>query len=797
MGHAGTIKDDAGKPEASIPVLQFPFSAMALDELSTLSKLKSPLTSDGSLPRDAISLTEEKDKRSADEEKALTISESSGSLLRDQVVIAKAEDVAIKVIVTDDDPSLPVLTFRAIFLGIGLSAFSSVLGTIYTFKPQNATVSQLFCLIIAYVMGTAMAAFIPTIGPFRWLNPGPFNIKEHTFIVIMASTASSVAIGMEIIAALDLFYDLRLNAAVALFQIFATQMLGYGIAGLLRNFLVYPTYAFYPTYISVVNLLQSLHFNNSLNVKKRKFFWIVFAAIFFWEWIPQYPFPWLTAISIICLADNGRHDFVRNLFGAGSSNEGLGLLSFSTSWTLITQGNPLVWPLQTQVNSFIGLASGYIVLTATYYGNVFNGRNLVFMSTSLFGLDGSTYNQTAVIGPDFKLDLDALETIGLPRYTTTYAMSQLAYNVSLGAAVTYIIIWHHKELRAAFGSFKFLRQAPDDVDDPHYQQMRKYPEVPQWVYGALFFVSLAIGLGCSYAGPHGTVLMPAWSIIFFTVFSAFISIILGFITATTGFSISIKYAVQIMAAFIHPGQPIPVMYANLFGNSTSFQTLYMLQDLKLGQYTKLPPRMTFFAQIAGSIMGSIFNYAMMKVIVTNNRDVLKDPVGTRVWSGWIIQQYNSASVAMGALGKELFAFGKPAGYWIIPFGMFIGLFVPLPFWLVWKFSKKGSLLSRTMEYINIPIITLYMGWLPYSVNGQWWSCVVIGFASQWWLRTRRPRWFVKYNYLLSAALDGGSQVVLFILSFAVFGASGNAVEFPTWWGNPGTRVLYWSVGPNT
>lgn len=41
-------------------------------------------------------------------------------------------------------------------------------------------------------------------------------------------------------------------------------------------------------------------------------------------------------------------------------------------------------------------------------------------------------------------------------------------------------------------------------------------EVPQWAYGLLFFVSLAVGIGCSYAGPHGTVLIPAWSIIFFT-----------------------------------------------------------------------------------------------------------------------------------------------------------------------------------------------------------------------------------------------------------------------------------------
>ena len=50
------------------------------------------------------------------------------------------------------------------------------------------------------------------------------------------------------------------------------------------------------------------------------------------------------------------------------------------------------------------------------------------------------------------------------------------------------------------------------------------------------------------------------------------------------------------------------MYANLYGNSTTWQVLYMLQDLKLGQYTKIPPRWTFAAQMAGSIIGSIFNY---------------------------------------------------------------------------------------------------------------------------------------------------------------------------------------------
>ncbi|CDO73896.1 hypothetical protein BN946_scf185016.g53 [Trametes cinnabarina] len=634
-----------------------------------------------------------------------------------------------------------------------------------------------------YVLGTAMHSMLPTKGYWRYLNPGPFNIKEHTVIVIMSSTASTVAVAMEIIAALDLFYNIKLNAAVAIFQIFASQMIGYGIAGLLRTLLVYPTYAFYPNYISVVNLLQSLHFGGILNHKKRRYFWIVFAAIFFWEWIPQYPFPLLTAISIICLADNGRHTFVRNLFGAGSSNEGIGLFSFSTSWTLITQGNPLVWPWRTQINSYLGMAIGYLTLTLAYYNNVFNGRNLLWMSNSLFNSEGGRYNQSAILTPDNNVDHSKLSSVGLPRYTTTYAISQMCYNFSLGAAIVHVLLWHWSDLKRAFGGMRFLRSV-QDIDDPHFQErsveMRKYREVPQWWYISLFVASLAVGIGCSYN--HGDWLLPAWSIILFTTISCFIAVCIGFIAATTGFQIQIKYAMNILAAFVHPGKPVAVMYVNLYGNSTAYQTLAMLQDLKLGQYTKIPPRATFAAQMAGSIIGSIFNYTMMISIIKNNRAALIDPVGTRVWSGWIIQSYNSSSVAMGALGKELFAFGKP--YYLVPFAIFIGLLFPIPFWIVHKLAPKGSVIARGAEYIITPIVALYVGYLPYSVNGQWWSCFVIGFFSQVWARSRRPKWFKKYNYLTSAALDGGSQVILFILSFAVFGASGNAVDFPNWWGNP-------------
>ncbi|TDL19314.1 hypothetical protein BD410DRAFT_727462, partial [Rickenella mellea] len=35
----------------------------------------------------------------------------------------------------------------------------------------------------------------------------------------------------------------------------------------------------------------------------------------------------------------------------------------------------------------------------------------------------------------------------------------------------------------------------------------------------------------------------------------------------------------------------------------------------------------------------------------------------------------------------------------------------------------------------------------------------VAWFSQCWLRTRYPRWFNKYNYILGAGLEGGTQIM--------------------------------------
>jgi hypothetical protein len=52
---------------------------------------------------------------------------------------------------------------------------------------------------------------------WRFMNPGPFNLKEHVAATIMAATASDSALAISVFAAQDLYYNVRPNAGVGIF----------------------------------------------------------------------------------------------------------------------------------------------------------------------------------------------------------------------------------------------------------------------------------------------------------------------------------------------------------------------------------------------------------------------------------------------------------------------------------------------------------------------------------------------------------------------------------------------------
>jgi hypothetical protein len=219
------------------------------------------------------------------------------------------------------------------------------------------------------------------------------------------------------------------------------------------------------------------------------------------------------------------------------------------------------------------------------------------------------------------------------------------------------------------------------------------------------------------------------------------------------------------------------MYFTVFGFNGVQQGQWLLRDLKLAQLAHLSPRSTFTAQMLGTIIGAIFDYVMMETIVQNQLDILLSVNGSNIWSGQNVQQYNTLAVAW-SMAKDMFSVG--ARYEWVTISYLIGFVVPLPFWLIYRYTK-----IRFFEYINLSIILWYMGWLFVGINASILTYFAAGFFAQLYLRRYHPAWFVKWNYLVSAALDGGTQVIVFILSFAVFGGSGAANDFPIWAGNNG------------
>lgn len=71
------------------------------------------------------------------------------------------------------------------------------------------------------------------------------------------------------------------------------------------------------------------------------------------------------------------------------------------------------------------------------------------------------------------------------------------------------------------------------------------------------------------------------------------------------------------------------------------QAQLLLRDLKIAQYTKLPPRAAFTAQVVGTLLGAVLNFVLMNSIIDNQREILLSVEGTNIWSGQQPQQYNS------------------------------------------------------------------------------------------------------------------------------------------------------------
>jgi OPT family oligopeptide transporter len=354
------------------------------------------------------------------------------------------------------------------------------------FKPVGIPLTDTFMLILAYLFCTAWAKWLPKGG---WLNPGPFNVKEHTCIFVMISSANTSAYATYILSAQELYYADTPGAAGSIFLLFATQLVGYGLAGQLRPFLVYPANMIWPQSLPTVSLLKTFNTSESDARWHTRFFFIVFGAIFVYEFIPQYMFPMLGGISIFCLAKNNDVWFQR-IFGGLNVNEGMGILQLSFDWNLLSYYTPLVLPLWVQLNVYAGIAILWVLGPLAYYYDVWDAKSFPFLSNSIFRRfengTSTIYPQSEVLNPDNSLNQTLLEQIGRPEFSTIYAIQYIYINFAVTATITHVALFYGKDI---WKQIKVLRKkiTPEDEDvDIHQKLMRSYKEV-NILYSFFFF----------------------------------------------------------------------------------------------------------------------------------------------------------------------------------------------------------------------------------------------------------------------------------------------------------------------
>ncbi|KAL4757804.1 OPT family oligopeptide transporter [Aspergillus foveolatus] len=700
-------------------------------------------------------------------------------------VIRTGADVS-RFIVSDRDDGDPALTFRSIVLGTVFTALSSVITILYVFKPYQVSTlivpdHGLTIGVLVFIFGKAWAIFTPRPERVKWrwlqsvlrlMNFGQhFGIKEHVVAALIASSGNNGLSGVEVHAVERLFYGLHISASTAILSTFSIALCGFVLAGVLRPLIVYPAEMVYWSTLPQVVLYQNLHFNPRNNKRRLiKFGWALgIAAV--WELFPAYMMTWLGGLSVVCLATlrapTHTRKILTTIFGGASSNEGMGLLNFSLDWQYI-QSTYLSLPLKQQVNSWIGYAIFYVVMAALYYGNAWDTKSFPFMSTSLFHSNGTTFSPNSVINSQGTIDYTKLEQVGLPSLTSSTVWGYLTQNLAIGALISHVLIFYWKDMATAWKQARSRTQP-----DPHYQGMLKYKEVPMWWYYASFVLAFFAGLIVTI---KGETTLPAWGYIISLILGSFIAPFSCVLYGLYGTGVSTNQLSKMVAGALHPGRPLAGLYFASWSHQVILLSVNLANWLKVGQYTKVPHRIMFATQVYGTLLGAALNYVVMITIVTSQREILLDPIGNNVWSGSLVQSLNSQAITW-SLAKEIY--GTHGRYLIVPLGLIIGLVFPAVHWGLTKISPR----IRNWP-LNTTIILAYAGQVYYGTTAWVGSAIAVGIFSQFWLRRRLPRVYNEYNYLIGAALDGGSQLVIFILSFAVLGASGTERPFPTWWGNP-------------
>ncbi|GKT94561.1 OPT oligopeptide transporter [Colletotrichum tofieldiae] len=333
-----------------------------------------------------------------------------------------------------DDPDMPVSTLRAWTIGLIFSALLAFVNQLFSVRYPSITILANVAQLLAFPLGKLWEKALPML---RFsLNPGPFNRKEHMLITIMANVAYNIPYTNYIIWTqwLPKFFNqsYAANFGYQLLISLSTNFIGYGLAGLCRRFLVYPSYCVWPASLVTIALNSAFHTDKNSTVEgpfrsvwrasRQKFFYIAFGAMFVWFWFPNYLFTALSSFSwMTWIAPKSR-----DLATVTGFNSGLGINPFPTlDWNILLYDNtdPLMVPFFSTFNKFLGAFFSMFIVLAIWYTNTYNTGYLPINSNKVYDHFGALYNVSRAVNEHV-----------YPEVPEWWYLSTLVVAVALGCA---------------------------------------------------------------------------------------------------------------------------------------------------------------------------------------------------------------------------------------------------------------------------------------------------------------------------------------------------------------------------
>ena len=394
-------------------------------------------------------------------------------------------------------------------LGMLLTAVASALNALFALRQPAITITSLTVQLVAYPLGVGWAKIMPThrfrfFGKEWTLNPGPFSIKEHTLIVVMANVnvAGGVAYATDTITAQIGFYKQDFGWGFDLLLTLSTQMIGYGLAGIFRQVLVWPAAMIWPNALINTSLFYGLHDHSKTDPSKTfgwtisrfKYFLLVFLGSFCWYWFPGFIAPFLSVFAFMTwVAPN--NVVANQLFGGWS---GLSLIPITFDWTQITAYafSPLIPPWHAIANTMVGVVGFFWFATmGLHYSGMWYGDYLPISDSQSYDNTGNLYEVRKILTPNFELDLQKYQSYSPLFLTTTFALTYGLSFASIASVLSHTAMFHGSALYHQIRNMKY------EEEDVHFRMMRKYKEVPHWWYAVMFMVMLGASLATVIAWP--------------------------------------------------------------------------------------------------------------------------------------------------------------------------------------------------------------------------------------------------------------------------------------------------------